>query len=262
MRLLFIGDVFGSLGREAVENHLQEIKKEYGVNIVIANCENAAHGRGITTKIYKQMMEKGIHVITMGNHTFDNKDILNIIKEDSKLIRPANYPAEVPGKGIVYYNFNGKIVCVINMQGRTFLHPIDCPFKKIDELIEEAKKKTNIILIDFHAEASSEKISFGYYVDGRVSAVVGTHTHVPTADARVLDGGTAYITDVGMTGPLNGVIGMKKEGVLYKFLKGLPTRLEPVEEGPYQFNAVIIDINEKNGKANSIETVKIIQKVL
>src|SRR5699024_9237945 len=209
MKILFIGDVVGSPGRDMVQTYLPKLKEKYRPNMTIINGENAAAGKGITQKIYKQFLEWGAHVITMGNHTWDKKEIFEFIDDTSNMIRPANFPEGTPGKGIVFININGAEVAVINAQGRTFLPAIDDPFRKMDALIEQAKKRTNIIFADFHAEATSEKQAMGWHLDGKVSAVVGTHTHTQTADERILPNGTAYITDVGMTGPYDAIIGME-----------------------------------------------------
>ncbi|GLH63178.1 TIGR00282 family metallophosphoesterase [Parageobacillus sp. G301] len=256
MKFLFIGDVVGSPGRKMIEQYLPKLKEKYKPNIIVINGENAAGGKGITEKIYRTFLEQGAHVVTLGNHAWDQRDIFEFIDDAKSLIRPANFPEGVPGKGIVYVQVEQMEVAVINLQGRTFLPAIDCPFKKADELIEEATRRTPMILIDFHAEATSEKQAMGWYLDGRVSAVVGTHTHVQTADARILPKGTAYITDVGMTGPYDGVLGVDREAVLRKFLTSLPVRFE-VKEGRSQLNAVLIDVDEKTGRANKIERIVI-----
>ncbi|WP_072887672.1 TIGR00282 family metallophosphoesterase [Ornithinibacillus halophilus] len=255
MKFLFIGDVFGSPGREMVKEYLPKLKEKHRPHVTIINGENAASGKGITEKIYKQFLESGAQMITMGNHTWDKKEIFDFIDDAKYMIRPANFPEGNPGKGIAYINLNGKEIAVINLQGRTFLPPIDDPFRKADELITEAKKRTNIIFLDFHAEATSEKQAMGWYVDGRVSAVVGTHTHTQTADERILPNGTAYITDVGMTGPYDGILGVDKETVINRFLTNLPARFEPDKKGRAQLNGVIITIDEKTGNANSVERI-------
>ncbi|QVK16817.1 TIGR00282 family metallophosphoesterase [Mycoplasmatota bacterium] len=262
MNILFIGDIYGSLGRSTVKKYLPKIKNQYSINFIIANGENAAHGRGITESMYKEFLEQGIQVVTMGNHTFDNRDIFNFIDNTKNLIRPANMDSSVPGKGYNIYNYNNYKIAVINLGGRTFMTPMNCPFRTFDEIYEKVKNITPNIIVDFHAEATSEKIALGYYADGRASAVIGTHTHVTTADNRVLEKQTAYITDVGMTGPLNGVIGVSKEGVINRFINGLPTRFIPVEDGDVQFNAVLLSINEKTGKAQKIERINYIEKKL
>lgn len=259
MNILFIGDIYGSLGREIVRKNLSRLKSQYTINFIIANGENAAHGRGITEQIFKTFLEQGIQVITMGNHTFDNRDIFNFINNTKNLIRPANMDESVPGKGYDIYNYNDLKIAVINLSGRTFMNTCNCPFRTFDEIYQEVSKITPIIIVDFHAEATSEKIAFGYYADGRASGVIGTHTHVPTGDNRILPNKTAYITDVGMSGPLNGVIGVEKESVINRFINGLPVRFTPVEEGDAQLNAVLITINNQTGKATKIERINIIE---
>ncbi|MBC5636037.1 TIGR00282 family metallophosphoesterase [Ornithinibacillus sp. BX22] len=257
MKILFIGDVFGSPGRDMVQEYLPRLKDKYKPHAIIINGENAASGKGITEKIYKQFMGLGAQVITMGNHTWDKKDIFEFIDDAKNLIRPANFPEGTPGKGLTFININGIEIAVMNLQGRTFLPAIDDPFTKADELIADAKKRTNLIFLDFHAEATSEKQAMGWYVDGRVSAVVGTHTHTQTADNRILPGGTAYITDVGMTGPYDGILGVEREAVLKRFLTSLPVRFEPDTNGRNQLNGVLVSINEESGKATKIERIMI-----
>ncbi|MGV3488320.1 MAG: TIGR00282 family metallophosphoesterase [Tuberibacillus sp.] len=251
MRLLFVGDVYGKIGRKMVESYLQKLKNHYKPTVTIINGENSAAGRGITEKIYRMLMESGADAITMGNHTWDNKEIFEFIDDAPKLVRPANFPEGTPGTGMIFLNRNGVEIAVINLQGRTFLPAIDDPFRKADELIEKARSRTPIIFVDFHAETTSEKVAMGWYLDGRVSAVVGTHTHVPTADERILPQGTAYLTDVGMTGPYDGVIGVEREAVIRKFMTALPVRFESAE-GRGQLSAIIIDIDDATGKARSI----------
>src|SRR5690606_25228848 len=229
MKILFIGDVVGSPGREMIQEYLPKLKAKFHPTLTIVNGENAASGRGITKKIYNQFLENGAQAITLGNHTWDNKDIFEFIDTAKNMIRPANFPEGTPGQGMMISKVNGQEVAIINLQGRTFLPAIEDPFKKADELIEQAKKRTSIIFVDFHAEATSEKIAMGWYLDGRVTAVVGTHTHVQTADNRVLPQGTAFITDVGMTGPYDGILGMDKEAVIQKFKTALPVRFEVVK---------------------------------
>ncbi|MGL4373902.1 MAG: TIGR00282 family metallophosphoesterase, partial [Turicibacter sp.] len=231
MKILFIGDIYGSLGRDILQERLPAIKAEYKPHIIIANAENISHGKGINEKYYKFLLEMGVNAVTLGNHTWDNKSIFDFIDDAKYLVRPGNFPDSNPGKGLTFIKWNALEVAVISVQGRTFLPFNNCPFLKVDELIQEAKKRTNIIFVDFHAEATSEKIALGYYVDGEASAVVGTHTHVPTADERILSKGTAFITDVGMTGPLDGVIGVERADVIEKFMTGLPIRFNAVETG-------------------------------
>ncbi|RLL45386.1 TIGR00282 family metallophosphoesterase [Oceanobacillus piezotolerans] len=257
MKILFIGDVVGSPGREMVRNYLPKLKEKYRPNATIINGENAAAGKGINEKIYKQFLEWGAQVVTMGNHTWDKKEIFEFIDDAKYMVRPANFPEGTPGKGIVYININGKEIAVINLQGRTFLPAIDDPFRKADELIAQAKKRTNIIFIDFHAEVTSEKQALGWYVDGRASAVVGTHTHTQTADERILPQGMAYITDVGMTGPYDGILGVERDAVIKKFLTNLPVRFEVVKDGRDQLSGCLVTIDPNTGKATKIERIQI-----
>lgn len=257
MKILFIGDVVGSPGREMVKTYLPKLKDKYQPMLTIINGENAAHGKGITEKIYKQFLEWGAQVITMGNHTWDKKEIFEFIDDAKYLIRPANFPSNNPGKGLVFINLNGMEVAIINLQGTTFLSAIDNPFDKIDELIEEAKRRTNIIFVDFHGEATSEKQAMGWYTAGRVSAVVGTHTHTQTADERILPGGTAYITDAGMTGPYDGILGMEKDAIIRRFLTSMPVRFDVPKEGNSQLNGIVVTVDVKTGKAEQIERILI-----
>lgn len=257
MEILFIGDVVGSPGRDMVKENLTKLKKRYRPHITIINGENAAGGRGITESIYKQFLEAGANVVTLGNHAWDNKNIFEFIDEAKYLVRPANFPEETPGNGMVFLKINALEVAVINLQGRTFMPPLDCPFKKAEKLIKKAKERTNIIFVDFHAEATSEKLAMGWFLDGKVTAVVGTHTHVQTADHRILPQGTAYMTDVGMTGPYDAILGMEKEAVLYKFLTALPARFEVPKSGRTQLSACIINVDNETGKALSIKPILI-----
>ncbi|MFV8827227.1 TIGR00282 family metallophosphoesterase [Alkalihalobacterium sp. APHAB7] len=258
MKILFVGDVVGSPGREMVKEYLPKLKKKYRPQISIVNGENAAGGKGITQKIYKGFLDAGAQAVTLGNHSWDNREIFEFIDDAKTLVRPANYPEGTPGQGYTIVKINSIEVVVINLMGRTFLPPNDCPFRKVDEILELVKDRTPYIFVDFHAEATSEKQAMGWYLDGRVTAVVGTHTHVQTADQRVLPKGTAYITDVGMTGPYDGILGMDRSAVLNKFLTNLPVRFE-VADGREQLNAVVIIVDEKSGRAKSIERVLINQ---
>ena len=257
MKVLFIGDIVGSIGRATVEKYLPRLKKKYEPDVVIANGENAAAGRGITRKIYHQLLQMGVDVITMGNHTWDNKEIFEFIDEAEYLIRPANFSEEAPGKGMVQVSKKGVTLSVINLHGRVFLPPHEDPFKMADELIEEARKTSPLVFIDFHAEATSEKIALGWHLDGRVSAIVGTHTHVQTADARIFPGGTAYITDVGMTGPYDEILGMNKESVIYKFQTNMPSRFEVPKSGREVLSGFFVEIDNETGKALSFERIYI-----
>ena len=254
MKILFIGDVVGSLGRDMVATYLPKLKQKYNPTVTIINGENAAGGKGITEKIYKQMMDSGAHAVTLGNHTWDQREMVEVIDKCPNLVRPANFPEGTPGQGYTIVKINTMEIAVINIQGRTFLPPLDCPFKKVDEILSVVKKRTPFIFVDFHAEATSEKQAMGWYLDGQVTAVVGTHTHVQTADGRILPNGTAYITDVGMTGPYDGILGMDRKAVMYKFLTSLPAKFE-VATGREQLNGVIITVDDKTGRSTAIQPI-------
>lgn len=254
MRLLFIGDVVGSLGRDTLTTYLPKMKKKYRPQVTIVNGENAASGRGITEPIYKKMLQDGADVVTLGNHAWDNRQIFDFIHDAKKLVRPANFPLDTtPGQGMVFIKVNTIELAVINLQARAFMTAIDDPFRVVDDLIAEAKERTDHIFIDFHGETTSEKQAMGWYVDGRVSAIAGTHTHVQTNDARILPGGTGYLTDVGMTGPYDGILGMQRDAVIDKFMTALPHRFEVVEEGRRLLSYCVIDIDDKTGKTTKIE---------
>ncbi|GGF97375.1 hypothetical protein GCM10010913_18780 [Paenibacillus aceti] len=255
IKLLFIGDIVGSTGRNAVRESLPRLKSKYNPHIIIANGENAAAGRGITEKIAKEFFDMGIHGLTMGNHTWDNRDIFEFIDREPRMIRPANYPPGTPGSGHTVIKANGKELALVNLMGRTFLPAIDDPFRKADELITELAKKHKCIMVDFHAEATSEKIAMGWYLDGRASLVVGTHTHVQSNDDTILPQGTAYLTDCGMVGSREGVLGMERSAVIRKFTTQLPVRFQ-VCEGKWHFHAVFVEIDESTGKATKIEKIR------
>jgi len=257
MKILFIGDIVGSPGRDMLEQYLPKLKATYQPHVTIVNGENAAAGKGITEKIYKQFLASGAQAVTMGNHTWDKKEIFQFIDEATYMVRPGNLPPGTPGNEIVYIKSNNQEIAVINLLGRTFMQPADDPFRKAEQLIEQARKRTNIIFVDFHGEATSEKQAFGWFTDGKVSAVVGTHTHVQTADNRILPNGTAYISDVGMTGPYDAILGMEREAVLKKFTTGLPVRFEVPKSGRSQLSGVLIDIDNNAGKASSIKRILI-----
>ncbi|MEW6731541.1 MAG: TIGR00282 family metallophosphoesterase [Acidobacteriota bacterium] len=257
MRILMIGDIVGRTGRAVVVERLRELRKEQNIDFVVANVENAAAGFGLLPYMGEELLAAGIDVMTSGNHIFDKRDIIEYIKDQPRLLRPANYAEDVPGRGIwVGATANDIKIAVINIQGRVFMAPTDCPFRAADRLIASVNGKVRVILVDHHAEATSEKMAMGWYLDGRCSAVVGTHTHVPTADERVLPGGTAYITDLGMTGPYDSVIGIDKEMIVDRFLRGLPRRFEPAERGT-RLSGVIIDINERTGQARTIMRLQV-----
>ena len=258
MKILMIGDIVGEPGRRAADRIIPLIKEREEVDFVIANAENAAAGSSITPKIYKQLMAANIDVVTSGDHIFKRREVLEIIDHEERLLRPANFPEGTPGKGHVIVNVSDEIkIGVINVNGRVFMDPLECPFKTALALVEKIKKETGIIIVDIHAEATSEKVALGWYLNGKVSAVLGTHTHVQTADNRILpiNEHTAYISDVGMTGPIDSVIGRKTEQVLKRFLTQIPTRFEIAEDN-IQLQGVIIDIDQSNGKARSITRVQ------
>jgi metallophosphoesterase (TIGR00282 family) len=256
MKILFIGDIFGNVGRRALAERLPSLIEEQGIDFCIANAENSAGGRGLTNNLFKKLRKYGVHVVTGGNHSFSIPDYDFAFMDNSAVLRPLNYPLGNIGHGTTLITLeSGLVVGVVNLQGRTFSNDsLDCPFRTGKAAIDEMRAATPIIVVDFHAEATSEKLAFANYVDGSVSAVLGTHTHVQTADEKVLPGGTAYISDAGMTGPEESIIGMKKEQVIKKFLLQTHVRFEPSETGP-MINAVIIDIDEQSGKARSIVRV-------
>ena len=248
MKVLFIGDIVGNPGRKAAKEMISSLRREMPFDYCVANGENAAGGTGITYVVAQELYKCGIDVLTMGNHTWSKREITNFIDSDPKIVRPANYPQELPGKGSVI--IGGKLG-IVNLLGRIYMEPMDCPFKTLDRELEYLKSQVKVILVDIHAEATSEKCALAWYADGRVSSVLGTHTHVQTADERILPCGTAFITDVGMTGPYEGIIGVDREIVLEKFLSYMPVRFE-MAKGSVQFNAVYLDIDDKTGKTLSI----------
>ena len=249
--ILFVGDLIGRPGRNALAKALPGLTKKHKPSLIIVNGENAAGGVGITEEIGKDLFES-VDVLTSGNHVWDKKEAMSYLEKEPRLLRPANYPPQNPGKGaVVVTDAGGSKVGVLNLQGRVFMEAIDCPFRTADAEIEKLRRETPIVIVDLHAEATSEKQAMGWYLDGRVSAVVGTHTHVPTADERILPGGTAFITDVGMAGARNSVIGIKREQAIQKFLTARPQRFEP-EKGGLFLSAVFIEIDAASGRALSI----------
>ncbi len=243
MKILFIGDVVGKPGRRAVRELLPGIVEEHRIDFVIANCENAAAGFGVTPEIVEELYAAHIDVLTSGNHIWDKREVMAFVDDCESLLRPANYPEGAPGRGSLVMPSPGGIpIGVINLAGRVFMRPLDCPFRTAEREIEKLKKKTKIIIVDMHAEATSEKIAMGWYLDGRVTAVMGTHTHVQTADERILPGGTGYITDVGMTGPFDSVIGIKKDAILQRFLLQIPNKFD-VAKGDVRLQGVTVDID-------------------
>lgn len=250
-----VGDVVGKPGRLALLEQLPRLVSEYGVDFVIVNGENAAAGNGITPDIAIHFLQSGVHVITLGNHTWGRREIYSYLDEEARILRPANYPPGAPGQGYGVYTCPAGTVGVVSLQGRVFMDDLDDPFRAADVILEQLHQKTAIVVVDFHAEATSEKQAFGWYLDGRASAVIGTHTHVQTADERILPGGTAYLTDVGMTGPLDSVIGMRTDVTLGRFLSQLPARFE-VAEGPARLSAVLLTIEPTTGKATAIQRLQ------
>jgi metallophosphoesterase (TIGR00282 family) len=253
VRILFIGDIVGRPGRELVRQGLQAIVEHHQIDLVIANAENSAAGFGITREIGDQLLDWGVDVMTSGNHIWDKREALDYIGAEPRLLRPANYPAGAPGNGsYLARTRDGRTAGVVNVMGRVFMLNIDDPFAVVLREIDALKQRTRIVFVDFHAEATSEKIAMGWHLDGRVTAMVGTHTHVQTADERILPKGTAYLTDVGMTGPHDSVIGVEIQAALGKFLSGLPARFDTATENP-RLNAVVIQADEQTGRATGIE---------
>jgi metallophosphoesterase (TIGR00282 family) len=250
MLILAIGDIIGKPGRQAIHELVPDLRKEYGIDLVIANGENAAGGFGLTIATAQELLDDGIDVLTSGNHIWAQKEIIPYLDDDVPLLRPLNYPPGVPGRG---YMLKNKVL-VVNLIGRTFMNSFDDPFRTMDALLEKLSPKSRVIIVDFHAEATSEKVALGRYLDGRVSAVLGTHTHVGTIDARILPGGTAYVTDIGMTGPDNSIIGDDADAVIQRFLTMLPHHLS-VGKGKPVFTAMLVEVDDKSGQAVNIERI-------
>src|SRR5262245_3701493 len=256
MRILMTGDTVARAGRRALEERLHDLRAQREIDFVVSNVENAAAGFSITRRIAEDLFAAGVDVMTSGNHIFDKKEILEFIEREPRLLRPANYAPGVPGKGRWVGKVKGLPIAVINLQGRVFMTPCDDPFRSADAQLAALGPSVKIILVDMHAETTSEKIAMGRYLDGRVSAVVGTHTHVQTADEQILPGGTAYLTDLGMTGPHDGVIVMQTHIVLERFLRGLAPKMEPCE-GEIRLNGLIVDVDEETGRAMQVERVSV-----
>jgi metallophosphoesterase (TIGR00282 family) len=256
MNVLMVGDVFGDAGRTAVAKLLPKLRQEHAIDFCVVNVENAAGGFGVTPAMARQFLEQGADVMTSGNHIWDKKEIVEYIARENLLLRPANFPVGTPGVGHVTIKAGPHRVAVLNLMGRVFMTPIDCPFRKADEIVPELRRDTRIVLVDAHCEATSESVALGWYLDGRVSAVVGTHRHVQTADERVLPGGTAYITDLGMTGPTDGVIGVDRDLILQRFLNQMPVRFEPAK-GPAALHGVIIVVDPETGHASDIRRLRV-----
>lgn len=258
MKVLFIGDIFGEPGRRALARAVPRLVAQRQIDIVIGNGENAAGGFGITPELAEELFDLGLAVITTGNHAWDKKEILDYFPREPRLLRPANYPDGVPGYGsVVVESASGEQLGVLQLMGRAYMPTLDCPFQVAKKEMAALKKRTAAVIVDMHAEATSEKMAMGHYLDGEAVAVVGTHTHVQTADDQILPKGTAYVTDIGMTGPLHSVIGVKKELAIEKFLTGMPRRFE-VASGPSVFCAVLLELDARLGKALTIERVRII----
>lgn len=256
MNILFIGDIVGSPGRQAVKKLLPGLKKEHKLDFVIANAENASGGSGITLSVAEELFGSGVDVLTSGDHIWKKREIFEFIEREKRILRPLNFPADSPGRGFGLYQSPGGLkVGVINVNGRVFMDALECPFKTALAAQKELAKETKIIILDIHAEATSEKVALGWYLDGKVSAVLGTHTHIQTADEKILPNGTAYITDAGMTGPYDSVIGRRVEDVLERFLTLIPVRFE-VAEGNIQLHGVVVGVDEATGKAGSITRVQ------
>lgn len=259
IRVLFLGDIIGRPGRRILTRHLKELRKELQPDVIIANAENAAGGVGLTPEVAQELLSM-VNVLTSGNHIWDKKEGLAFLENEPKVLRPANYPPGNPGRGDYLFLIEDDLpVAILNLQGRVFMEPIDCPFRVADAIVERLRKLTPIIVVDFHAEATSEKQALGWYLDGRVSAIVGTHTHVPTADERILPKGTAYITDVGMVGARDSVIGIRSDQALARFITGRPQRFEPAKQGGI-LSAFLVEIETQSGLAISIKRLLIIEE--
>jgi metallophosphoesterase (TIGR00282 family) len=254
LKILIVGDVCGRPGRSAFAQYVPQLKKKYAIDVVVVNGENSAGGKGITRKSLDALYHGGADIITSGNHVWDKRDVLEFIDQEPFLIRPANYPEGAPGKGYCIYPFRAKNIAVINLSGRAFMPPMDCPFQKIDEILREIDGQYDIALLDMHAETTSEKMAMGWYLDGRVSCVVGTHTHIQTADERILPEGTAYITDLGMVGPWNSVLGVQTDRILEKFQTCRPVRFD-LAEGPNVFSAVLVEFDDTTNKTTAIQRI-------
>ena len=257
MNILMVGDIFGDSGRAALTKLLPRLRQEHAIDVTVVNIENAAGGFGVTPQIARTVLEQGgVDVLTSGNHIWDKKEIIPYIGKENLLLRPANFPAGTPGAGYITIKAGPHRVGVLNLMGRVFMNPIDCPFRKADEVVEELRRDTPVVVVDMHAEATSEVMAMGWYLDGRVSAVVGTHRHVQTADERLLPGGTAYITDLGMTGPVDSVIGVDKDIIIQRFLTQMPIRFEPAK-GPAALRGVVIAVDPETGRATSIQRLNV-----
>ncbi len=257
VKILFLGDIIGKPGRSIVHELLPQMTQEHDIDLVLANAENSAGGLGVTPETLQSLRKTGIHGFTLGNHIWRYDSIITSLENDSDVIKPANLPPSTPGKNFMILTArNGIKVGVLSLLGRVFMEPVDCPFRRAEEVLHEISKETHVIIIDIHAEATAEKIALAWHLNGKCSAVLGTHTHVQTADEWILPGGTAYISDIGMCGPYHSVIGMETERVLTRFITGIPKKWE-VANGPTLFNAVLLEIDKKSGKAQKIERIMV-----
>lgn len=258
MKILIVGDVFSKLGRASLERNLKKLREQEKINFVIVNAENTSHGKGLNQGHYKWYMELGVNVLTLGNHSFQNRSILGIIDDVNNIIRPLNYVEPVRGKGYVTVNYNNLKITVLQVMGTLFMNgEYSSPFVAVQGVLDNTN--SDIYICDYHGEATSEKIAFGYYFDGKIQVIIGTHTHVQTNDGRILPNGTAYITDVGMTGPLNGVIGVKKEIIIDRLINDGRMKFEPEDKGVSQFSAVIVEIDDVTHKVAKIDTIHVIE---
>ncbi len=257
MRILFIGDIVGKPGRQAIERLLEKVIADNGIEFTIANGENAAGGMGITPPIAIDFLNQGVDVLTSGNHIWAKKEIIPFLDEEIRILRPANYPAQVPGRGAgIYRTEKGEKIGVLNLEGRVFMKNLDCPFRAGEKQVSLLGQQTNIIIVDFHAEATSEKIAMGWFLNGKVSAVLGTHTHIQTSDERILNEGTAYVTDVGMTGPLNSVIGIRKQVALERLLTQIPWKFDVATE-EIELQGIVVEVDSKTGKSKNIQRIRV-----
>jgi metallophosphoesterase (TIGR00282 family) len=255
VKILYVGDTVASAGRAIVRSNLRNLQQQYSIDLTILNCENAAQGNGVTPKIADEFFDWGVDVLTSGNHIWNKKEIFDYLDKNPRILRPANYPPENPGRGCaVLTTRSGVPAAVLNLQGRAFMVPIDDPFRAADSELAKLSANIRVIFVDMHAEATAEKVAMGWYLDGRVSAVIGSHTHIPTADTTILPGGTAYQTDAGMTGPHFSVIGVVKEAAIRRFMTQIPERFETASQD-VRLNGVVIDIDPQNGRARSIERI-------
>ncbi len=263
LRILFIGDVVGVTGRNMFQKHIDHVRNANKIDAVVVNGENSAHGRGITSKIVRFFKHNGVDVITSGNHIWHNREIYSYLDQNTDLLRPANFPSSTPGVGVTTFTCKNYTIGIINLQGRVFMRDlIDCPFRTAESILTYLRTKTKLIFVDFHAEATSEKMALAYFLDGKISGLCGTHTHIQTADERILPGGTAYITDLGMAGSLNSMLGMKKEAIMSHFLKQMPVKFEVDKEPPVIMRGAWIEVDTSTGKATRIERVQVIDHEL